>query len=131
MMRDILTAFAFVVVAIAIYRYHRVIGAALRRFDARNVRRIADQEREKSDPLAHYRQTLRTAEEQVEQVCELTVSDERLGTPVMRFVFEGQHFATREDAERERAEKIRAIARGYYAELPIALAERRGNETLH
>ena len=131
MIRDILTAFVFVVVLIAIYRFHRPLLDALRRFDARNVQRIKDQEAEKADPVAHFKHTLRTAEEQVETVGEITVSDARLGTPVTRYVFEGQHFGTRWEAENARAEKIRAIARGYYIELPVALAERRGNETLH
>ena len=131
MIRDLVTAFLFVVVGIAIYRFHRPLLDALRRFDARNVKRIKDQETEKADPLAHFKHTLRTAEEQVEAVGEITVSDARLGTPVTRYVFEGQHFGTRWEAENARAEKIRAIARGYYMELPVALAERRGNETLH
>lgn len=131
MTRDLLTVFGFLVVAILVYRYHRAIGDALRRFDQRNVKRIRDQEAEKADPLAHFKHTLRTAEEQVESVSEITALDERLGTPVTRYVFEGQHFGTRWEADNARAEKIRAIARGYYMELPTALAERRGNETLH
>jgi hypothetical protein len=47
---------------------------------------------------------------------------------VTRFVFEGEQFATRFDAERVRAEKIRAIARGFYVELPRALAQRKQDE---
>jgi hypothetical protein len=125
MIRDLLSVFLFLAVLIAIYRYHRAVLDALRRFDARNVRRIADQEREKADPLAHYRETLKTAEEQVEAVSEITLADERLGTPITRYVFEGERYATRAEAERGRAEKVRAIARGYYMDLPIALAERR------
>jgi hypothetical protein len=125
MIRDVLGVFLFVAVLIAVYRYHRVAIDALRRFDARNVRRIEEQERERGDPLAHFRATLKTAEEQVEAVSEITVSDERLGTPVTRYLFEGERFATRAEAERARAEKIRAIARGYYQDLPVALAERR------
>jgi hypothetical protein len=121
MTRDLLTVFGFVAVAILIYRYNRVLIAALRRFDARNVKRIQDQEAEKRDPLAHFKHTLRTAEEQVEEVSEITVPDERLGTPVTRFLFEGQQYATRFEADAARAEKIRAVA----------LAERRGKDTLH
>ncbi len=131
MIRDLLTVFGFVVVVLAIYRFHRQIGDALRRFDAQNVKRIKDQEAEKTDPLAHFKHTLRTAEEQVEDVSEIVVADARLGTPVTRYIFEGQHYATKLEADQARAEKIRAIARGYYMELPVALAERRGNETLH
>ncbi len=128
---DLLTMFGFVAAMLLIYRFNRPIIAALRRFDARNVRRIRDQEAEKADPLAHFKHTLHTAEEQVETVSEITVPDERLGTPVTRYLFEGRQYATRFEADAARAEKIRAIARGYYMELPVALAERRGNETLH
>ena len=121
----------FIAVLLLVYRFQHQIVAALRRFDQQNVKRIRDQEAEKADPLAHFKHTLRTAEEQVEAVSEISVLDERLGTPVTRYVFEGQHFGTRQEADNARAEKIRAIARGYYMELPVALAERRGNETLH
>ena len=128
MIRDLLTVFGFLAVALLTYRYHEAIAAALRRFDARNVRRIQEQEQERADPLAHFKHTLKTAEEQVEAVSEITVADERLGTPVTRFLFEGQQYASRREAEAARAEKIRAIARGYYMELPRALAERRGDK---
>src|SRR5215831_961259 len=114
MIGDVLSVFLLVAVLIAIYRYHRAVIAALRRFDARNVQRIAEQESERSDPLAHFRATLRSAEEQVEAVSEISVDDERLGTPITRYLFEGERFATRADAERVRAEKIRAIAHNYY-----------------
>ena len=103
MLRDLLTASAFIAVLILVYRYHRDIMTALTRFDARNVKRIEDEKRDKTDPIAHYRHTLKTAEEQVEGVGEVTVSDERLGTPVTRYVFEGEQFTTRFDAERVRA----------------------------
>jgi len=130
MIRDLLNVFLLLAAALLVYRYHRAIIAAFRRFDARNVQRIAEQERAKTDPLAHFRETLKTAEEQVETVSEVTVSDERLGTPVTRYVFEGERFATRDEAERVRAEKIRAIARSYYVDLPRALAERRAPESV-
>jgi hypothetical protein len=130
MLRDVFTLFGFLAVAILVYRYHRAVLDALRRFDARNVRRIEEQERLKTDPLAHFRETLRMAEEQVEAVGTLTVSDARLATPVTRFVFEGEQFLAREDAKRARAEKVRAIARGYYMDLPAALAERKEQTTV-
>ena len=125
MLRPILTTFLLLVAAMIVYRYRHAIMARLKRFDADNVRRIAQEERDKADPLAHYRHTLRVAEEQVEAVRPIVEPDERLGTPVTRYLFEGERFATREDAERVGAEQIRDVARGYYAELPIALAERR------
>ena len=130
MIRDLLVTTAIIIAGLVAYRYQHVVLDALRRFDARNVKRIADQERERNDPVAHFKHTLATAEEQVETVSEITVSDPRTATPVTRYVFEGEQFATRADAERVRAEKIRAIARGYYMDLPIALSERR-KDKLH
>ncbi len=125
MLSQIIGTFLVIVAALVAYRYRRRIVERLKRFDDENVRRIAEQARDRADPLAHFRHTLRTAEEQVEAVSEIVEPDERLGTPVTRYLFEGERFASRADAERVRAEKIRAIARGYYQDLPVALAERR------
>jgi hypothetical protein len=130
-LRDLLTTSAFIVVMLVIYRFRRDIAAALARFDRRNVQRREDEQRDRTDPIAHFRHTLKVAEEQVEAVSEVTVADERLGTPVTRFVFEGEQFASRFDAERVRAEKIRAIARGFYMELPRALAQRKQDDKLN
>jgi hypothetical protein len=130
-LRDLLTTSAFIAVMLVIYRFRHDLAAALARFDRRNVQRLADEQRDRSDPIAHFRHTLKAAEEQVEDVSEITAVDERLGTPVTRFVFEGEQFATRFDAERVRAEKIRAIARGFYVELPRALAQRKQDDKLN
>jgi hypothetical protein len=126
MLDNILTAFLGIVMALVVYRYRREILDGLRRFDARNAERIAEQEADRRDPQAHIRHTLMSAGEQVEAVSEFQVSDARLGTPVTRYVFEGKHYATRWEAESARAQKIREIANRYYAELPRALAERTG-----
>lgn len=75
--------------------------------------------------LAHFRHTIARAEEQIEDVIEITIADTRTGTPVTRFLFESEQFATRSDAERVRAEKVRKLARDFYVELPAALAARR------
>ena len=131
MLRDLLTTSVFIALLLVVYRYRHEIAAALVRFDARNVKRIEDEQRDKSDPIAHFRHTLKVAEEQVEEISEITISDARLGTPVTRFVFEGEQFAARIDAERVRAEKIRAIARGFYVELPTALAARKQDGKLN
>ena len=125
MLSDVVGTFLLIVAALVLYRLRHPILRRLRRFDQENVQRIAQQERDKTDPLAHYRHTLRTAEEQVEDVIPIIEPDERLGTPVTRYLFEGERYADRTDAERVRAEKIRDIARGYYQDLPVALAERR------
>jgi hemolysin activation/secretion protein len=130
-LRNLLTTSAFIAVMLVIFRFRHEIAAALARFDRRNVQRQADEQRDRSDPIAHFRHALKVAEEQVEEVSEVSVADERLGTPVTRFVFEGEQFATRFDAERVRAEKIRAIARGFYMELPRALVERKQDDKLH
>jgi hypothetical protein len=131
LLRDLLTTSFIIALLLAIFRYRHEIAAALARFDARNVRRIAEEQRDRSDPVAHFRHTLKVAEEQVEEVGEVTVPDERLGTPVTRFLFEGEQFSSRTEAERARAEKIRAIARGFYVELPMALANRKQDGKLN
>lgn len=130
MLSNIVWTFVAIVAALALYRYRHAIVARLKQFDADNIRRIAEQERDKADPMAHYRHTLATAEEQVEPVGEFTVSDARLGTPVTRFVFEGMHFGSRWEAENARAERIRSIAAGFYRELPRALTERNAPESV-
>ena len=63
------------------------------------------------------------------ELTEVTVSDERTATPVTRYVFQGETFATRMEAEKARANIVGQIARGFYAELPKALAAR-GNGKL-
>ena len=77
------------------------------------------------DGSAHVRHTLKVAEEQVEEIVEIVQSDPRTGTPVTRYAFEGEIFAARAEAEKARAVKIGEIARGFYRELPAALAARR------
>ena len=114
-----------ILAGLAIYRYHRQVLDGLKRFDLKNQIRRAGELRDRTDTLAHFRHTLARAEEQVEQVSEITVADPRTATPVTRFLFDGDEFATRSDAERARAEKVRKLARDFYMELPAALAARR------
>lgn len=118
-----------VLAAILLYRFHRPILAALARFDARNIARKFEEARDRRDRLAHYRHTVRLAEEQVDDISEIVVSDERTASPVVRFVFSGETFATRKEAEEARNDAIMAKARDFYAELPVALS-RRGDGTL-
>ena len=47
---------------------------------------------------------------------EIIVSDARTAMPVTRYVFEGEQFATRREAERAREENVRAKARAFYEE---------------
>jgi hypothetical protein len=103
----------------------RLLGA-LRRFEARNTRRRADEARALMDRYAHYRQTVEFAEEQIEPVGTLAVSDSRTGEPVTRYVFLGEQYATRKEAEEARHAAVIEKAREFYIDLDrINLSRRR------
>jgi len=114
----------------AILLFHPRSIAFFKRVDARNRARILSERSDRQDHLAHFRHTLKLAEEQVEEVSAITVPDERTGTPVTRFLFEGETFAREEDAKAVREERMRAIALGFYRELPAALAARREEDRI-
>jgi hypothetical protein len=116
-MWDLIGLVAGFATAAILYRKREIILGALRRFDARNAQRQADERRARFDPKAHFRLTLSLAEEQVEEISSVRVSDERTGLPVIRYLFNGEMFAVREDAEAERQSRIAEIARGFYHEL--------------
>lgn len=118
-----------VLAAIFAYRFHRQILAALARFDARNMARRFEEARDRHDRLAHYRHTIRLAEEQVDSIEEITVADERTSMPVRRYLFAGETFLSRKEAEAARQDAVLAKAREFYVELPAALAQR-GNGKL-
>jgi len=112
-MTNVLWACAFVLACIGFYRF----GIPwLKRFDQANVARIAQQERDKADANAHFRHALDVANEQVEEVQEIKTGD------LTRFLFEAQAFASREEAEDMRAQRVGVVARRFYDELPAALA---------
>jgi hypothetical protein len=113
----VLWACAFVLTCLAFYRFAL---PALNRFDQENRRRIAEQERDKADPQAHFRHALEVADEQVEEVQEIRTGN------ALQYLFETQIYFTREDAEEARAERVGVIARRFYQELPAALAGARG-----
>jgi hypothetical protein len=114
-MTNVLWACAFVLVCIGFYRY----GLPwLRRFDEKNVARIAEQERDKSDANAHIRHALDIADQQVEEVQEVKVGS------LSHFLFEAEIFATRDEAEEMRARRVGSVARRFYEELPAALMGR-------
>ena len=115
MLENMLWASGFILACILFYRFAL---PALKRFDSENVKRIVRQEQEKSDPTAHIRHALETAEEQVEPVTEIKVGD------VVQYLFETKIYLDRDDAEAARAERIGAIARRFYTELPQAMAGR-------
>jgi len=112
-MTNVYWACAFVLACIGFYRF----GLPwLKRFDQANVARIAQQERDKADANAHFRHALDVANEQVEEVQEIKAGD------VTRYLFEAQIFASREEAEEIRAQRVGVVARRFYEELPAALA---------
>jgi hypothetical protein len=103
----------------------RIVGA-LKRFDARNAARRAEEARALFDRYAHYRQTIELAEEQVEEVTKFRVADPMTGEPVERFVFLGVQYATRREAEAVRHAAIIEKAREFYMELDRMYLSRRG-----
>jgi hypothetical protein len=107
----------------------RVLGA-FRRFDASNRDKIAGEINDKRDSVAHFRHTLKLAEEQVEDVTAFTASDERTGQPVTRWLFEGETYMTERDARLAREDRMRTIARGFYMDLPAALRARKEDDRL-
>jgi hypothetical protein len=109
-------ACAFVLACLAFYKFAL---PRLKRFDAENVRRIVQQEKDKSDPSAHFRHALDVANEQVEAVQEIRVG------AVTQYLFETEIYLTRDEAEEARAERVGVIARRFYQELPEALASSR------
>lgn len=116
----VLICLLFLAVA-ALYRWGRPILQALRRFDARNARRKQEQYAARFDPNAHYRETMRLAEEQVEEITEVTHPG-----PLTRFLFDGEEYDRREDAEAARAAMVFEKARGFYVELDTIYLGRRG-----
>jgi hypothetical protein len=130
MIDNLITTGIVLLAAIALYGFRAPILRVLRRFDERNIARHRQEFLDKRDRFAHYKHTLVLAEEQVEEVGEFPAVDERTGQPVTRYVFEGERFLTRDEAEAARQRSIVAKARKFYEELPAALAARR-KETLH
>jgi hypothetical protein len=120
----------FVLACIALVRFWPRISAEARRFDANIRDRHIQEALDRRDATAHFRHTLKLAEEQVDEVTSVTVSDERTGQPVTRFLFEGETFVSEADAKRAREDAIRAIARGFYVDLPAALRARKEDDRL-
>lgn len=105
----------------ALYRWGGPILAALRRFDERNIRRKQEQNAARFDPNAHYRETMRLAEEQVEEITEFTEPG-----PVTIYLFDGEEYDRREDAQAAREKIVFEKARGFYIELDTIYLGRRG-----
>ena len=106
---------------------YRPVLRALRRFEARNAERRMQELQSAMDQYAHYRQTIQLVEEEVEPVSPVTVSDERTGQPITRYVFLGTTYATKKDAEAARFAAVVEKAREFYIDLDrIFLSRRRG-----
>ncbi|HWD49930.1 MAG TPA: hypothetical protein VG309_08370 [Rhizomicrobium sp.] len=120
---------ALFIFAIILLVHPRVLGA-FRRFDASNRARIEAEQNDKRDDVAHFRHTLKLAEEQVEEITSFPAPDERTGQPVTRWLFDGETFATERDAVRAREDQVRTVARGFYMDLPAALRARKGDDQL-
>lgn len=128
MLSDLLTYSAFLLGALLLYRFRKPIWSALVQFDARNRARAEQERRDKRDPMAHFRHTMAVADEQIEEIGELTLWDVTANRPVTRYLFEGQRYATRDEAEIARARKVGNKARTFYMELPAALAARKDEQ---
>ncbi|MCH8858327.1 MAG: hypothetical protein IID54_01960 [Proteobacteria bacterium] len=100
-----------------LFRFGGPILDSLRRFDARNAARRREEFHSRFDPHAHYRQTLRLAEDQVEEVTKIMVPDSRTGIMVPRYVFLGVQFASDTEAQDARRAAVTEKARAFYTEL--------------
>jgi hypothetical protein len=121
-MSGLITTSILILALLVVYRFRRQIADSLRRFDASNREKAEQEQRDKRDPLAHLRHTVTVLDEQVEEIGELTLWDVTEKRPITRYLFEGQRYASREEAESARARKVGNKARAFYAELPTALS---------
>ena len=123
-MSNLIQMTLLILAALVVYRFRARILGALRRFDDRVAARRSEEMRDRQDHHAHYKHTLRLAEEQVEEVQTITVPDQRTAQPVTRYLFEGEQFATREDAEEVRRlmERLRNAFRCILLDSPPLLA---------
>src|ERR1700755_2057215 len=108
MLSDLVTV-SFVILAAILLSSPWMI-ARYRRADARIRARIAAEHSDRRDAHAHFRHTLSLAEEQVEEISSITVPDPRTGTPVKRWLFEGEQFASEMEARVARQDRMRGIA---------------------
>ena len=99
------------------YKFRDRVFTPLRRFEARNAQRRAEEARALFDRYAHYRQTLQIAEEQIEEVTKIKIADPRTGQPVDRFLFLGVQYGTRTEAEAARYAEVVGKARDFYIDL--------------
>ena len=118
-------AVLFAAIALFMAFRDRIMGV-LKRFEARNAARRAEEARALFDNYAHYRQTMELAEEQVEEVQKFRTTDARTGEPIEGYIFLGVQYATRREAEAARHEATIEKAREFYMELDKMYLSRRG-----
>jgi len=123
---NLISVALFLLAAALIYKFRLRILLPLRRFEANNAARRAEEARALFDRYAHYRQTVQLAEEQVEEVSKLKVADPRTGEPLDRYVFLGVTYGTRREAETARHEVVIEKAREFYIDLDRMYLSRRG-----
>lgn len=130
-MSGLYTTAGLILAGILLYHFREKWLGVLKRFDEANVARLEEERRDRSDPSSHFKHTLRMAGEEVEEVQEIEVMDERTGDSVKRYLFGAETFATREDAEEARNIVIVAKARIFYRHLPTHLAARNRDDRLN
>ena len=130
MIANLISTVLFVLVVIVIARFWPQISGVIRRFDTQVRDRRAQEIRDRGDATAHFRHTLKLAEEQVDDVTSVIVPDERTAQPITRWQFAGETFASEADARRAREDTVRTIARGFYMDLPAALRARKDEDRL-
>jgi hypothetical protein len=116
------------IVAAGFYYFRDDMIGALRRFDARNRARRAEEIQARYDRSAHYRHTLALADEQIEEVSRIRVKDPRTGGPIERYLFLGEEFATLKEAEEARFAAVVGKARDFYRDIDriyLARSDRR------
>jgi hypothetical protein len=128
---NLLSTAVLILAIIVVVRFWPRISAAAHRFDTNIRDRHMAEIRDRGDATAHFRHTLKLAEEQVDDVTSVTVADERTGQPITRWLFEGESFATEAEAKHVREDMVRSIARGFYMDLPAALRARKEDDRLH
>jgi hypothetical protein len=123
---NLLIVAAIFAASATLYGFRATLFSALRRFDARNHARKADEWRARFDGQAHYRQTVALAEEQFETVGKIQVRDPRTGEAVLRYQFLGEDYASLKDAEEARHAAIIGKAREFYRDLDKIFLGRQG-----
>ena len=116
-MRNLFLITALFCLGAALYHWRSRILGPLRRFDERNAARQREELLARVRWDAHYRETLKLAEEQVEPVMEYSAPDARTGIMRPRYVFMGEEFPSRVEAEEARSAAIAGRARSFYQDL--------------